>query len=132
MDSTIIPMIIYKKSDGKRLNYWLRYEKSQHLNAEVKMPNNPKPPESRIQYPVSGIRYPLPIHFLQVHYSNSLLSWYTLFRFNTVTGATINGNFSTVTLLVSNPNPFSSLRLISFNQKYNFIMILSKKGNSLS
>ena len=34
-----------------------------------------------------------------------------------VTGATIIGNFSTVTLLASSPNPFSSDRLISFSQK---------------
>ena len=54
------------------------------------------------------------------------------FNFNLLTGATISGNFSTVTLLCSSPKPLSSLRLISFTQKYNFIIILSKKGNSLS
>ena len=49
-----------------------------------------------------------------------------------VTGATINGNFSTVTLAVSNPKPLSSDRLTSLIQNYNFIMMRSRKGSSLS
>lgn len=44
-------------------------------------------------------------------------SWPTRFKLSLVTGATINGNFSTVTLLGSRPNPFSSERLNPFIQK---------------
>ena len=40
-----------------------------------------------------------------------------LFNFTADTGATINGNFSTVTVDRSSPKPFSSDKLISFNQK---------------
>ena len=39
------------------------------------------------------------------------------FNFKFVTGETMRGNFSTITLLVSRPKPRSSDRLMSFNQK---------------
>src|SRR5690606_28804191 len=45
------------------------------------------------------------------------LSSYTLVTVKLVTGATTSGNFSTVTLAVSSPNPLSSERLTSFTQK---------------
>src|ERR1700759_2453049 len=55
-----------------------------------------------------------------------------LFKLKFGMGETMSGNFSTVTFEGSRPKPRSSERLTSFSQKYNFIMILSKNGNSLS
>src|ERR1700722_13137355 len=55
-----------------------------------------------------------------------------LFKLKLGMGETMSGNFSTVTFDGSRPKPLSSERLTSFNQKYNFMIILSKNGNSLS
>ena len=48
-----------------------------------------------------------------LNYSSSTI----LFNFTIETGATISGNFSTVTVERSSPKPFSSDKLISLSQK---------------